>query len=504
MGCIMRQHFEIIALDSYNEISDYLTGPELSHFASTSRRTNELLKTTLINRRTQERTQQLLSAVFMGNEDLTMRIIHTNPEILFKKGTYRVPILDADGEQLKKSEQIYYDVTPLELSLYTGDWSMWKHGILCVSELSRNPIFAQKIVDAMRLVKQGGPDLVKMNRELSLIDLENFSQDVGIVTINHPLLSNPDGILCIKRGVRYDFYYANKQTQTIEAITPDLSNPVNAAYFEQLIYKIDHEMPTNSSLRTSDQEHALIASVFNKQLVRHGIHYELNGIHFHDTHDGCYRLMNAYAKYYELQRGGNASKENCMTIIGRAQRNAMPYDIQLMLDQYQIDQSHNGYYLADKGILQLSPCKRDNQFSFSGQAESAYPLRENAGIGFDCVLSRGTVRRSVNSRYERELGQRPYKQTSSCTGTSILHRVVDVELAECNQIANLKIEMLNLLLPQVEENARPKSETSTSCCMGFFQRETLSQLREGFNQAATEMTIDQIAARFSGSSSSNS
>ncbi len=486
----MRQYSEMIHDDLGNKISDYLTGAELSNFASVSKSNHKLFEKPLNKRR----TQQLLSAVFMGNELLARHILETNPEILFEKGNYQLPIFSADGNKLEQSEQTYYDVTPLELSLYTGDWSMWKYGILCVRELSRNQVFAQKIINAMRLVQQGGPDLVKINREYSLNDLERFRQDVGGFTINSPLLSNPDGIICQKIGVQYSFFYVNKQAQTIEAITPDLRDPADAANFELLIHKVEHEMPANSSIRTSDQEHALIATVFKKQLVRNGIHYQLNGVHFHDTHDGSYRLQNAYAKYYELAREGNATHEQCMNIIGKAQRNAMPYDIQLMLDTHQY-----GDDLADRDILRLSQCQRDNTFSALGEETPAYPLKDKAGIGFDYVLSRASLRRAPSSRAIRHAGERPLRKTSSCMGNMIIQRPVTAEFAECNQIANIKIDILNQLLQQLEENARPRSETSTSCGMGFFQFRTLGQIWNRPNHGATEttQTIEQIAAQFS-------
>lgn len=273
------------------KITKYLDIQSLSALTRASADTYRLFQPSLC-------AHQLLHAVFMSDVDGVQHILHTNPEFLFVKGTYRMPLYNQDGTWVNDSVQIYQDTSPLELSLYTGDWNVW------------NAIYPYipyaKIVDVcelMQKVKRGGPDLVKINFNPTEIasweELQRF--DAGSIDDNpcmYKLLGNPDGILCFEPGndAPIQYFYANQDTQKLEPIFP---NDADDVVFKELRQAI-HEMPMNSSCRTSDIQHDAIKNAFDKNLERNGIHSVLKGVRYQDTHDGCYRLINAYRKFAEL------------------------------------------------------------------------------------------------------------------------------------------------------------------------------------------------------------
>src|SRR3990167_447106 len=185
--------------------------------------------------------QPLLHAIYLGDEATVAGYLRLNPHLLFATTTYTPLLLNTDDNLSVTSEQIYYDVSPWQLSLYTGDWSMWR-AILPL--IPQNMI--QTALDIMRQTQRSGPDLVKVAHDPRLQEWTKLSQ----------LLSNPDGIICYKQEVRHQYFYVNKEQHTIEPLELNFTNISDEEDFR--IFQtttIDHEIATDSSLRTNDAQH---------------------------------------------------------------------------------------------------------------------------------------------------------------------------------------------------------------------------------------------------------
>lgn len=68
--------------------------------------------------------KELFSALAVGEENLAKKIVHANPDLLFQKGTCKMPLLNQGETPSDESDSTYYDTTPLQLMLYTGNWKM--------------------------------------------------------------------------------------------------------------------------------------------------------------------------------------------------------------------------------------------------------------------------------------------------------------------------------------------------------------------------------------------
>ena len=158
----LKSHVSTIPEDLIGEnINDYLTDTDrYSLFESSPR----LFKSAMIKR--------LLSAIFMGEEDVAAKIVRTSPELLFEHSTYKMPLLNEDGTISKESEQIYYNVTPLQLMFYTGDWKLEARVLPLIPEEKLEPTIQEK-----KNILLGGPDVVKIDRDptkLSIDELRHY------------------------------------------------------------------------------------------------------------------------------------------------------------------------------------------------------------------------------------------------------------------------------------------------------------------------------------------
>src|SRR5581483_9886191 len=106
-------------------------------------------------------------------------------------------------------EQTYFNVSPLELMFYTGDFKMWDRVLPLIPQ---NMI--ADVLKVMAKVKRGGPDLVKIDRyprTLTLEQLKHFNagNDEQENPIIYDLLKNPDGIICWpQRDSTMRYFYA--------------------------------------------------------------------------------------------------------------------------------------------------------------------------------------------------------------------------------------------------------------------------------------------------------
>lgn len=128
-----------------------------------------------------------------------------------------------------------------------------------------------------------------------------------------------------------------------------------------------NEMPMNSSCRSSDIQHDAIKNAFDKTLERNGIHAVLKGVRYRDTHDGCYRLINAYRKYQELYHqhivnpvalNWSSVDKAWVHIVGRAQLLNMP-----RTNFFICDESKPFYPLQDLKKSIEKPLDRRGEFA---------------------------------------------------------------------------------------------------------------------------------------------
>lgn len=347
--------------------------------------------------------EDLLSALFMGEEELAKKIVRVHPDLLFTKGTYKMPLLNQDGTSSNESEQIYHNVTPLQLMLYTGDTEMWEQ----IFQLIRERL--NEIQQDVRKITRGGPDLVKIDRDPTKLSVDElryyYEKDANgkqkIDPLGNPivydLLCNPDGIFYREIDNDAQFFKVIVNPDTQEKTVIPLAVPTNIApedetAFNQFRADISANMPMNSSRRSSDDEHALISRVFGIKLERNGIHYELNGKKYQDTYDGCIRLKNAYRRLFEIYDSPHQEIDHApwhavdhywITGVGMAQRFSMVHVIQRFCE---IDIPFNR--LSSTTFA----CKFIRTDSFDNyqvpHTTNIYPLRLNSGIGFDFTLSK--------------------------------------------------------------------------------------------------------------------
>jgi hypothetical protein len=259
----------------------------------------------------------------------------SHPDLLFKKGTYSMPLLHEDGTLSTEHEQIYRDVTPFQLALYSSDVKMRE----CLLPLIPDN-FIENVGEAMRLMSRGGPDLVAMSKDPRSASLREIKQfDTGKVDehknpITYDLLCNPDGIIYFDDK----FFYVNPEHEVMTLLMPNPS-PTDQPAFDALKRSLKQEMVINSSRRTSDAEHELIARTLGCSLERNGIHYNLNGIDYQDTCDGGIRLINAYRKYIAILNAHLPEEpwtnvdDAWIDVVGKAQRSAPVSIIQHYCDR---------------------------------------------------------------------------------------------------------------------------------------------------------------------------
>jgi len=424
-------------------ISDYMTDQERTNLEKASPRLFKSVWT----------SERLLSAVFMGEESIAERIVRSNPELLFKRHTYKMPLLNEDGTLSDTSEQIYHDVTPLRLMLYTGDWKMWDHIFPLIPEK-----FLEETLREMRNISRGGPDLVKINRDpglLSTDELKYFHErdeqgkqklDSQNNPIAYELLSNPDGIFYVESGNQVQLYHVKVNPDTQEKQVVPLQEtknmtPEDKTALNQLKDDIRNNMPMNSGRRTSDKEHALIERVFGIKLERNGIHCELNGIPYHNTYDGCINLINDYRNYldiYDAPRQPGTSRDNVDAAwerLNQAQRRAMVSVIQRICE---VDKPF--YPLPNNNDLKTRELARTTEFEdwVDVKMKAAYPLQVNSGGG-------GSVRCLLKA------------DRRGAVAEVRLRWAAVVDLAAVRQIVEARKARFNELMHEIDQKLNPSS-----------------------------------------------
>ncbi|HEE0199477.1 TPA: lpg1692 family Dot/Icm T4SS effector, partial [Legionella pneumophila] len=262
------------------------------------------------------------ACVVQGDLATLILIAQRNPAALFQKGNITDP-----------RERTFYNVSAWQLILFLCDVDMKNQLMPFIPEQFK--AIAQKQTNELG---SGGADLIKLSRDPQAVAFEDFDgltqfkQTLPLIDgtrkeVTFPLLENVDGIVYFQdKNKEVHFYYANRESKTITSLVPDLKSEEDKQLFAAFKASFD-AMENNSSRRSSDTEHQLIAKLFNAKPQRQGIQYEHQGIRYQDSRTS-FSLINAYRTsirlYDEVQ---NYQYEKADTywreVVGKAQGEEM-------------------------------------------------------------------------------------------------------------------------------------------------------------------------------------
>jgi hypothetical protein len=271
----------------------------------------------------------LLVNVVQGNPDALKKQVLSNPRNFFKKGQ----ITDHD-------EQTFYNVSPFQLMFFLCDDDMIRQIMPLIPPMYRFTSDGKEVeIDLEARGKKqyaeidtGGADLVKMDRDPTKLKFIQVTRFITSLTIEEnrseqiifPLLENPDGIIYYQNSSTKleHLYYANQKTQTVTEL-----NPRPSAKDQEALDRLRASlaaMENNSSRRSSNAEHELIARAMQRRLSRKGITYDHNGVIYCDNRIQ-FRLINNVRKYirlYQMEAHMEARSYLCPG-IGGAQRQVL-------------------------------------------------------------------------------------------------------------------------------------------------------------------------------------
>jgi hypothetical protein len=302
--------------DTARETAKYLPLKEIAMLARTSTSNNKLFQPILNEAKV---VHPLLTAVVLGNPDELARLLQNNPELLFKKGQIKDP-----------AGQIFYDVSPYQLMTFLCDDDMKAQIMPLVPPMTEQMTRLRQ--EQYAAIDSGGADLIKMDRDPTLLPFEEVTRFITGYTINNQttsvtfsLLENLDGIIFYKDVTSHleYLYYANKETQKVELIKPKAHSKKEHQALDRL-YASFADMENNSSRRSSNAEHELIEHTTHHKLSRKGIQHERDGERYCDNRME-FRLLNAYRKCIRLYQGQqwDAGDEYWRRGVGQAQRGLM-------------------------------------------------------------------------------------------------------------------------------------------------------------------------------------
>ena len=344
--------------DTARETAKYLPLKEIAALARTSRANRQVFQPILNEAKA---VRPLLNAVVLGNPDELARMVAANPGLFFKKGQ----VTDPDGT-------IFYDVSPDLLISFLADNDM-RNKIEPLIPEAYKAIRRQQHAE----IVSGGADLIKMDKDPTSVPFEEVtrfktSYDLPPTTeVTFSLLENPDGIIFYNN----QFYYANQKTKTVAPIEPVVHSQQEQTALKKLKASFTN-MENNSSRRSNNAEHQLIAHTMHYSLERKGVAYERKGVHYCDSHADFNQLLNAYRKCIRLYReqkrdeGENTWRRE----VGGAQRNVM-----WLLQRY-CEENRPFYPLPD---FKASPFRRGfNIYNFDTRKDETMLVAGALFVGF--------------------------------------------------------------------------------------------------------------------------
>ncbi len=231
----------------------------------------------------------MLTCVVQADLDGLKALVAKNPGSIFEK-THHITTPAGDT---------YHKLSTFQAMIFVCDADM---------KLQIMKMVMPHMTEEMRKIQQvqyaeidsGGADLVKLNRDPTLLPFSEIKSWIDRATLPEtplsiPLLENKDGLIFYNDGL----YYASQATEQVTLLK------VDKEALAQLKPLFTH-MIDNSARRSSDCDHQLIQQLLKHPetqtpltLSRKGIQYIHENISYHD-HRIEFRLLTVYRRYFQL------------------------------------------------------------------------------------------------------------------------------------------------------------------------------------------------------------
>lgn len=278
-------------------IAGHLSVKDIIEVLRSSITTHNLFKPNLIS-------QKAKTCVVQGDLQTLKLIAKAKPEALFQKGR----IIDPRG-------RIFYDVSAYQMIHFLCDVDMKNH---------ITPLIPEKLQKERQLqieeLGHGGADLIKLSRDPRVIICDGFGgltqiqQRFNLINgaqqeLSFPLLENVDGLIYYQdEHNEIHFFYVNRNTQTLVELEQHIKSKEDLNAWIALKASFEN-MELNSARRSSDEEHQLINTIFNRLLTRQGIQYQHNKVRYRDSRTS-FNLINAYRKCIRLYAEAEQSQQS--------------------------------------------------------------------------------------------------------------------------------------------------------------------------------------------------
>ena len=281
----------------------------------------------------QRNIQALFNAIFLAQDTIALQLINNDENILFVRKTFKVPCKRESRLFLETYEQIYHDVTPFELCLYTGNIDL----LLQFIEYIHSPGHIIKALDAVVKSQQSGPDLVKITIDEHTFEPSQLtSKKLKQRFDGYNLLGNPDGIICCcPREGEPIYFYVSSNREPIPILLdrkPENKLGLNTIFKDMLL---------NTSRRSFDSEYSFIRRQLGIRLVRNGIAFMHDGIQIQDAIDNGHSLQNGIQHWLEIYTAAmrhrmpenlrnELKKEHWINLIGMKERFTTPFLLRVL------------------------------------------------------------------------------------------------------------------------------------------------------------------------------
>ncbi len=330
----------------------------------------------------QEETRKICSHILQGNQAEVVRRITLNPHLLLRKEN----ITNEDIEEDETFRLKLYHISPYQLIQWLFDADMLEKVLPLIPTDQET---SQTFINQSKEMAFGGNDLIKMDEDPSGVPFDKILRYQDPHDVTYPnfysRLMNQDGIVFYNQ----QFYKVEQHTQSVTLLRPQ-TNETNWSAFEKFLSDMS-SMPVNTSKRSNDQQHRLIADVLGHTLSRSGIPYELGGVRYRNTRNPL-PIIAAHLEYIRLSRAQPHGTPHTEALdvfwkqtVGGAQRMSPMWCIQ---------------YQATAPEFQFVPVDPEGAYAFHRESTITVagenyidnvpllPFKHRAGLGWDYALSR--------------------------------------------------------------------------------------------------------------------
>ncbi len=324
---------------------------------------------------------ELLTLIMKADPLKVELLLQKNPDLFFKKGQ----VTNNDG-------LTFFNVSPYQLILFLCDADMLEK---IIQWIPTDMDSSHKLLEQDAEMNGGGADLVKIDRDPTLLSFDELTQYIDrseierngqVISVTYPLLKNRDGIIFYNNNIYHVIRNLEKHLVVVELIHPVAESKEDESRLNELRVSLN-AMENNSSRRSTDDEHLLIANTMQHSLERTGIQYEKDGVRYRDTQVE-FDLINAYRTY--IRR----SKEHCSDAesdefwihkIGVTQRHAPMWLLERLCENRPFIPLPN---------FKDTPFVRDTQFwNVVTHEDESIISSPGVGLGFDYALFKAGARR---------------------------------------------------------------------------------------------------------------